>query len=171
VLSGDSPYPAGTRVQERESEVGVADVVFKAIREAGVALESEDQEGASRFLRPILERADVSLLNLRSESDVNAKLKIVCQEAALVIRSLGEFLPATFVTSAALWQIANSILERGGCVLRLSPSELTVFGEIARTGQREAPDEVLLWLMDRVESRESIDVQSEEERVRPRGRN
>jgi len=172
VLRGDSPYPAESSVLEPEGEAGVADVVFKAIREAGIPLESEDEQGASRFLQPILERADVSLLNLRSESDANARLKIACQEAALLTRSLAEFLPKTFETSAALWRIANSILERGGGVLRLSPSELTVFGEITRTGEREAPDEVLLWLMDHVDSMQANDVRPEKESdVKPRGRN
>jgi hypothetical protein len=69
-----------------------------------------------------------------------------------VTRAIAESLPPTFLSSVALWRIANSILEGESLVLRLSPAEVVTFGVTARLGDRDTPDDLLFWMMDRVES-------------------
>ena len=156
VLGGDGAYPARPHVGALGIDFAFDHAFSSVIREAGIALESTTAVEASQTLQPIIERANVVLLNLRSETDVDARLKMICQEGALVTRSLADFLPATFGASVVLWRVANSILEQGGFTLRLSPPDLSGFGQIARTGERESPDELLFWLLQHVET-ESAD--------------
>jgi hypothetical protein len=127
------------------------------IRETGINLTREAAEEASGRLQPLLERADVSLLSTRPEYDAGLRMKIACQEAALVTRTLAESLPPTFQSSVALWRIANLILENESLSLRVSPAELDRLGELARMGELDSPDELLSWMVDRVESERSGD--------------
>jgi hypothetical protein len=157
VLRGNSPYPAPPRVPKTEGDKSLVEIVTDIIHETGVEFSAKDAEEASQRLQPLLERADVSLFNLPSESDTAFRIKVACQEAALVTRTMADSLPPTFLSSVALWRIANSILERESVALRLSPAELNSFGVASRQGERESPDELLFWMMDRVESREPND--------------
>lgn len=170
VLRGDGAYPDRPQGNAVGTGSGLDDIVSSAIREAGIDLESLTLDEASQTLQPIIERANIALLNLHSETDVDARLKWICQEAALVTRSLADFLPTTFAASVELWRVVNSILEQGGFALRLSPPELSAFGQTARTGERKSPDDLLEWLLKHVETQSTNEVERDREtEVKPRG--
>jgi hypothetical protein len=155
VLHANSPYPAAARDETAEGESSLVDVVAKIIRDTGVGLTQEEAELASKRLQPLLERADMSLFSTHPQYDAGVRMKLACQEAALVTRTLAESLPRTFQSSVALWRIANSILEKESLALRLSPAELDRLGELARLGALESPDELLFWMIDRVKDEPS----------------
>ena len=150
VLSGTSTYPTELPPQRGETEKGAVDTVAEIIRDAGLNATAEDSE-VIRRLQLVLKRAEVSLFSMAPEYDPGLRLKLACQETALVTRAIAEILPITFPSSVALWRIANSILESESFVLRLSPRELDTLGEIARLGDRDSPDDLLFWMIDRVE--------------------
>ncbi len=153
VVRGNSPYPAKPHPQQ----MNLVDIVSEIIRETGVNVATEDVEDISRRLQLLLKRAGLSLLSLPPEYDAGLRLKLACQEAALVTRAIAESVPPTFLSSVALWRIANSILEGESLALRLSPAELVTFGATARLGDRNTPDDLLFWMMDRVESQQPND--------------
>jgi hypothetical protein len=154
VLSGTSAYPTELPQQRMETEKGAVDTVAEIVRDAGLNVTAEDPE-VIRRLQLVLKRAEVSLFSMAPEFDPGLRLKRACQETALVTRAIAEILPTTFLSSVALWRIANSILERELFVLRLSPRELDTLGKIARLGDRDSPDDLLFWMIDRVERLQS----------------
>jgi hypothetical protein len=157
VLHGSSPYPAKLHAQQTESEKSLVDTVAEIVRETPVDGTIGDAEQVILRLQPLLKRVGMSVFSLPPEYDTGLRVKAACQEAALVVRTIAEALPRTFLSSVALWRIANAILEAESLALRLTPAELVTFGTTARLGDRESPDELLFWMMDRVESERSKD--------------
>ncbi|NQT15997.1 MAG: hypothetical protein HQ582_24795 [Planctomycetes bacterium] len=149
-FSGTGPYPAAPHPKEPEGQRSLGDGISEILRECGLELSTQDAEE----LIEVLERTETSLFNIIPEFDAVARTKIACQESAFVTRAIGDTIPRTYETSVALCRIANFILDREELCLRLSPHEVELFGHIARRGERGSPDELLFWMMDRVESKE-----------------
>jgi hypothetical protein len=51
------------------------------------------------------------------------------------------------------WPVADSILANGSLAFRLSPAEVARLGELGRLGSLESPDDLLSWMIDRVDTR------------------
>lgn len=150
VLRGTGPYPNKLRPQYLEGGLSLVDLMANIFEDTGITLPDEDAPESARQLQLIIERVDLALLGYLAERDVAIRRKLLAQGVAVLARSVAELLPPKISSAVALWRIANAILERESLTLRLSPEELAAFGEIARRGEPDTPDDLLLWILDHV---------------------
>ena len=106
---------------------------------------------AGNKIHETLEKAMLTELGFVGAPEQAYALKPVCQTVAYILANIADCLPQTIQTSVVLWRAANSILSRYLLQLSMTPADAEQLGINAANDDSDSPDELLFWLMERVE--------------------
>ena len=158
-LGGTGEFP--TEVSNSEiatNPTNLLNGVIDVLHESKLELVSGDADSASKEIHKVIEKTNLAFLEGRIGGFRWPTRKSICEQVALVVSSLVDLFVPSFESASALGKIANAILKEYSLTLHLGGTELELLQEIARKDDKEATEELLFWLIERVKNHPVADV-------------
>lgn len=146
-----SEYPSDLKEKEKETTQTSFHQAVDALDFTSVSLIQKLDVAAKKHIASVIEKAEFNFFDPRDLPEPQLVAKQSCQLTAVVLASIANLFEDQSSTSVLLWQISNEILGRKRLKLRLTPNEADVMQQIARESDTESPDELLFWLIERIE--------------------
>lgn len=147
---GLSDYPSDLN-EEKAAPTSLNEAVSRMIAYSNVQLKKALDVAPEKYIAEVVEKAEFDFFDPRAFAEPQLVAKQACQVSAVVLATIASLFEDQHSTSVLLWQISNEILGRKNLGLRLTPSEANTLQQVARTSDVASPDELLFWLIERVE--------------------